>query len=253
MENPVAAPQGTEAIQTNTNPTPAPAAEQPQAPAQAPQAPVANIPADQIEAFNRFVGSNGGFESAFAKLKSAVSAPKVEQNVMNTPAPNMANPAMQPQAQQQYAQQQPYAPQPVQQKQYRTPVGYMSQEELNVQRYYEDLSREPDYAPIADELKTGAVFKEMNKFGIKPVDENGAINVTQVRDFLDLYAKSKPAPQHSNPVSTTPTVEYVNVGETITSRDDALAVLRQNMTLGNHANHPQTAAAQEFLKNYFKK
>ena len=51
-----------------TNPAPA---EAPQAPA----APTANIPADQIEAFNKFVDSNGGFEKAFAKLRTDVSTP----------------------------------------------------------------------------------------------------------------------------------------------------------------------------------
>ena len=239
-DTPVAAPQGTEAPQANTNPTPAPEP----APAPAPAAPVANIPADQIEAFNRFVGSNGGFESAFSKLKSAVSAPQQQ--------PQPQQPQPQPQQYQPQPQPQQYQPAPEPEQ---TPVGYMTQNEYNIQRYYEDLANKEQYASIADELRSGAIFKELSKFGIRPMSANGAINMKQVGEFLDIYAKSKtPAPAHAAPVTSTPTVDYVNVGEQITSRDDALKVIKQNMTLGNRAaNHPQTKAAQEYLKNYFKK
>ena len=246
-DTPVAAPQGTEAPQANINPTPAPAAEPAPAPTPEPTqtAPVANIPADQIEAFNRFVGSNGGFESAFAKLKSAVSAPQQPQQ----PQPQQQQ---QQQSQQYQPQPQQYQPEPEPEQ---IPVGYMSQNEYNMQRYYEDLANKEQYASIADELRSGAIFKELSKFGIKPMSKNGAINMKQVGEFLDIYAKSKtPAPAHTAPVTSTPTVDYVNVGEQITSRDDALKVIKQNMTLGNRAaNHPQTKAAQEYLKNYFKK
>lgn len=231
MEEPVAAPQGTEAM-PNTNPAPAP--EAPAAPA-APATPIANIPADKIEEFNRFVAGNGGFEKAFAKLRSDVS----------TPAP--AQPIQQPQpayeAPQTIAQP---APQPVQ----KIPSGYITQEEFAAQQYYESLSRDPAYAPISNQIRSGEIFKEMSKFGIKPM-QNGAINDRQVRDFLNLYAKATPAPVPAAPVTNTPTVEYVNVGDKITSREDALAVLRQNMSLGNNASHPQTAAARDFLKQYF--
>lgn len=229
MEEPVAAPQGTEAA-PNTNPTPEAA---PAAPAPVPDpAPVADIPADKIAEFNRFIAGNGGFEKAFAKLRSDVS----------TPAPQ---PAQQPEP----------APQPVQQPQApvtpdKIPAGYITQEEFAAQQYYESLAREPGYAPIANQIRNGEIFKEMSKFGIKPM-QNGAINDRQVRDFLNLYAKAQPAPVHQAPVTTTPTVEYVNVGDKITSREDALAVLRQNMSLGNNAAHPQTAAARDFLKQYF--
>lgn len=244
MENtPVAAPQGTEAPQANINPTPAPAQAQEQVaqPAQ-PAAPVANIPADQIEAFNRFIEGNGGFEKAFSKLKSGVSAP--QQQTQPQPQPQ---PQVQPQSQPQYQQTQ-------REEEYRTPTGYISQNEWNVRNYYRDLASLPEYASISDEIKNGAVLSVMGKFGIRATDRNGAINDQQVRDFLDMYAKTKPSPEHSAPVSNTPTAEYINVGEQVSSRDDALAILRQNMQLGgNFANHPQTQAAQEFLKNYFKK
>ena len=241
MEEPVAAAPSTEAV-PNSNSAPAPA------PAPAPAAPVANIPADKIEAFNKFIDANGGYEKAFAKLRSDVSTPAQQQmpQTISTPQAQQAQPQPQPQYQQsQY--QQPQQPQ-------RLPDGYASFEELNVKRIYDDFAREPGYAPIADEIHSGEIFKVMDRFGIKPV-QNGAVNIGQVKDFLDMYAKSKaPAIAPSAPVTTTPTVDYVNVGQNITSRDDALAIMRQNMQLGNNvANHPQTEAAKEYLKNYFKK
>lgn len=239
MEDQVAAtPSATEAVPTPNAPEQAPA--QP-APAQ-PATPVANIPADKIEAFNRFIEGNGGFDSAFAKLKRDVSAPVSQQPQRQ---PQMQQPQMQ-QSQPQYQQfQQPQ----------RLPEGYVSQEELNVKRVYDDFARDPGYAPIKDELSSGEIFKTMQRFGIRPVGPNGSVNVGQVKDFLDMYAKSKaPAIAPSAPVTTTPTVDYVNVGDKITSRDDALAIMRQNMQLGGKvANHPQTEAAKEYLKNYFKK
>lgn len=250
MEDQVAAtPSATEAVPTPNMAGPAPA--QPAQPAQPapaqpaqPAAPVANIPADKIEAFNRFIDGNGGFDSAFAKLKHDISAPASQQMPQTI---RQGEPQMQPQAQQ-------MQPQPQYQQPERLPNGYISQEELNIKRVYDDFARDPGYAPIKDELSSGEIFKTMSRFGIKPVGPNGSVNVGQVKDFLDMYAKSKaPAIAPSAPVSTTPTVDYVNVGQQITSRDDALAVMRQNMSLNGVAPHPQTEAAKEYLKNYFKK
>lgn len=202
----------------------------------APAAPVANIPADQIEAFNKFVGANGGFEKAFAKLKNDVSnpEPKVEQPVAQPVAPV----------------QQPVQPaQPV-----PTPDGFITREEFEIKQYFNAMASEPQYAQIADKIRSGDMFGEMAKFGIRPM-QNGMFDDKTVRNFFDLYAKTVPAQAPAAPVTTTPTVDYVNVGEQITSRDDALKILSQNQTLGAQgiALHPQTEAAKEFLKNYFKK
>lgn len=247
MENPVAAPQGTEAVPTTpTDAGPAPATPQaPATPAPAPAQPVANIPANKIEEFNRFIAGNGGFDKAFAKLRSDVSTPAPQQQMPQTITQPQAQQPQMPQQYQQY-----------QQQQYRQelPKGYVSQEELNVKRVYDDFARDPGYAPIKDELSSGEIFKTMSRFGIRPVGPNGSVNVGQVKDFLDMYAKSKaPAIAPSSPVTSTPTVDYVNVGEKITSRDDALAIMRQNMSLNGVAPHPQTEAAKEYLKTYFKK
>ena len=227
-----AAPASEATPTTNPAPETAPAAA-PQATA-APAAPTADIPADQIEAFNKFVNANGGFEKAFAKLKTDVSTPAQPQ-----PA----------QPQQPEQPQQPAAP--VQPTNAETPVGYITPEEFRAQQYFQSLSTEPEYANIADKVKSGAVLGEMAKFGIKPM-QNGMINDRQIRDFLNLYAKTVPTQAPSAPVTNTPTVDYVNVGEQVTSRDDAIAIINQNRSLKpGTAPHPQTEAAKEYLKKYF--
>lgn len=239
-DNQVAAPQGTEATPTNSNEQ----APQTQAPAtaqettQAPQAPTADIPADKIEAFNKFVNANGGFDKAFAKLRNDVS----------TPAPTQpqepAQPAQPVQPAQPQAPLQPPTP----------PSGYETLEELAIENYFDRLAGKKEYEPIADQIRNGDVFKEMAKFGIQ-VSQNGAINSKQIKDFLDMYAKTVPAPAPSTPITTTPTANYVQVGEQITSRDEAMKIIQQNMELRGKgiAEHPQTAAAKEYLKKYFSK
>lgn len=234
-ENQVAAPQGTEATPTNSNEqAPQAQAPAPEAPA-APAAPTADIPADKIEAFNKFVNANGGFDKAFAKLRNDVS----------TPAPAQPQEPVQPaQPAQPQAPLQPPTP----------PSGYETLEELAIENYFDRLANKKEYEPIADQIRNGDVFKEMAKFGIQ-VSQNGAINSKQIKDFLDMYAKTVPTPVPSTPLTNTPTVDYVKVGEQITSRDEALKILQQNMDLGKRgiAEHPQTAAAKEYLKQYFKK
>ena len=73
MENTPVAPAAPEApvseAPINSNPAPAQAAPAPAAPT-----PVANIPADKIEAFNKFIDANGGYDKAFAKLKSDITS-----------------------------------------------------------------------------------------------------------------------------------------------------------------------------------
>lgn len=206
--------------------------------APAPTTPVANIPADKIEAFNKFIDANGGYDKAFAKLKSDVSTPAQAQ----------------PQPQQQLQ------PNAVPQKDvevgngpFNIPKGFVTPQEVAAEQYFMGLANKEEYAPIADEIRSGAIFKEMGKFGIQPV-QNGMFNDRQIRNFLDLYSKTKPAVPTTETVTSTPTVDYVNVGEQIRSRDDALKILAQNQKLGNGiAKHPQTDAAMAFLKEYYKK
>ena len=212
----------------------------PTAPAAAPATPtpVANIPADKIEAFNKFIDANGGYDKAFAKLKSDVSSPAQQQ--------------AQPQAQPQRPQQVPQRDVEMGNGPFGVPRGYVTPQEVAAEQYFMGLANKDEYAPIADEIRSGAVLKEMSKFGIRPV-ENGMFNDAKIRNFLSLYAKTKPAIQTTETITSTPTVEYVNVGEQVSSRDDALKILAQNRSLGGGvAPHPQTEAAKEFLKSYFK-
>lgn len=230
------APTGTEAGQpTTTNEAPAQAPEPAQAPA--PATPSANIPADQIEAFNKFVESNGGYEKAFSKLKSAVSAP--------------AQPAQQPQAQPQpQPQQSSQMPQQFQTQQ--IPDGFMTGSEYLAKRYFSDLANEEPYKDIAEDIKSGKALIEMTEFGMEPV-RDGMLNDKVIRKFLDMKAKATaPAQPTSTPVSNAPTVDYVNVGEKIDSIDAARKVLAQNQTL-NGTTHPMTQQAKDFIKEYYGK
>lgn len=194
-----------------------------------------NIPQDMIEAFNRFVDNNGGFKKAFSALKMAVSTPRSQDQ----PA-------------------QPTQPiQPIQPTQQITPpaeppAGYMTQSEFAVQQYFDSLANLPQYASIAEKIRDGSAVKEMGKFDITPL-KDGMINDGKVRAFLDMYSKTVAPPTPAEPLTNIPTVEYVNVGEAITSRDDALAILNQNRTLRQRgeAEHPMTQAANDYLKQYY--
>lgn len=225
------APTGTEANQPTTNAAPAQAPEPAQAPA--PATPTANIPADQIEAFNRFIEGNGGYEKAFAKLKSAVSAP--------------AQPAQQPeQTQQQPAQQPAQAPAQPQQ----IPDGFLTGSEYLAKKYFKDLASEESYRDIADDIVSGKALIEMTEFGMEPV-RDGMLNDRVIRKFLDMKAKATaPAQPTSTPVTNAPTVDYINVGDKINSIDDARKVLAQNQTLKG-ATHPMTQQAKDFIKGYY--
>lgn len=228
------APAATEANQPTTNEAPAQAPEPAQA--TAPASPSANIPADQIEAFNKFVDSNGGYEKAFAKLKSAVSAPA--QQPVQQPAQQPEQPAQQPV-------QRPTQPQQI-------PDGFMTGSEYLARQYFKDLASEEAYKDIAGDIASGKVLTEMAEFGIAPV-QNGMLNDRVIRKFLNMKAQATaPAQPTSTPVNNTPTVNYVNVGEKITSIDDARKVLAQNQTL-NGTNHPMTQQAKDFIKEYYGK
>lgn len=189
--------------------------------------PTANIPTEQIEAFNKFVDANGGFEKAFAKLKSDVSTPQKTEPEIPAPTPKPAEQvATQPQ------------PQPF--------TDGISMEEFMTQQYFNNLSNREEYVPIAEQIRDGSVLKEMDKFGIKLV-RDGRFNDRQINDFLSMYAKTIPPKPTSTPNTTTPTVEYANVGEKITSMADARLVATQK-------GHPLYKDAIEFMRdNILKK
>ena len=234
MENtPEAAPQntGTEATNTNTNQTEVPAE---QAKAEVPKEPdTQGFTTEQLAEMKKFMDANGGYDKAFKTFKERISNPAPE-------APK------EPEAQQQ---QQPIE-QPVKPV---VPTGYMSQSEFMAQQYYNSLANQDEYKPIADKIRSGEVFNEMRKFGIQPMDDNGNINDTQAREFLSLLAKTVPAtPANDAGEAAAPTVDYVPTnGGKIDSFEQATRIINQSERLRsqNLAEHPDLAAAKEFIKN----
>lgn len=231
MENtPEAAPQGTEAPITNSNPAP-------EAPAQAPETPSVDLhgfTGEQLAEMAKFMDANGGYDKAFKTFKERISNPAPEA----------------PKAPEQPSQPQQSVEQPAQQ--HSIPKGYISQRELMAQQYYGSLASQPEYAAIADKISSGDVFNEMAKFGISPMDADGNINDTQVREFLNLYAKTVPAKPAAEPqASNAPTVDYVSVKDgKIDNIDQAARVIAQSATLTARgmAAHPDLAAAEAFMK-----
>lgn len=196
------------------------------------QAPIADIPADKIEAFNKFIKGQGGFNNAFGKWQEMISQPEKFAPAQKS-EPAGQKPAEQPQA-------------PVNKE---VPKGFITYEEHMIRDYYNSLAKEEKYKCIADDITSGNVISEMKEFGIVST-KDGMINDSQIRKFLDLKAQTVPAKSTTTPITTTPTVDYVNVGEEIKSIDDARAVIAQNRTL-NGQEHPMTAKAKEYIKQYF--
>lgn len=227
-EAPAAAPAAESVATPNINPTPA--AE----PAQAPN--MYGFTSEQLADMRKFYDNNGGYE----KVKSRISnpAPRVEQNVLNTPAPNDV-------PQQQF--------EPRQEQTYRRPAaGSITPQEFLAQQYFGALSREEKYAPISKEVESGAVLKDMAALNIRPFNDDGSINDTMVRRYLDLKAQTVVAKQTSAApeASAAPTVDYVPFSDQVQDMRQAMAVLQQDSQLRSSglAGHPQAAAAEEFMR-----
>lgn len=229
---PAEAPASEATPTTNTQPAEAPAAEKP-AEAPAPTTPVADIPADKIEAFNKFISSNGGFEKAFSKLRNDVSTPAPEAPKVETPAQS--------------------TPTEPAQLNNRPAEGFLSPNEIAALQYQNMLATDPKYEKITDYVKSDGWLKEMKAMGMKPVDEQGNVNDRVIRQFLDLKASTIAATQPATPVTSTPTVDYVEVGDTITDINKAYAVIQQNMQLSaaGKAQHPKTEEAKKFIADHF--
>lgn len=232
MENtPEAAAPATEATNTNTNPAPA---ETPAEPTQTPD--LQGFTSEQLTEMKKFMDANGGYDKAFKTFKDRISNPAPETPVAEDIKANKMQMSVEEQAQL-----------------LQTPAGYMSQQEFMAQQYYNSLASKEEYAPIADKIRSGEMFGEMAKFGIRPMDANGNINDKQVRDFFDLYAKTIPAAPAKTPeASQAPTVDYIptNQGK-IDNVQQAMKILAQSATLKERglAEHPDLAAAKEYLKN----
>lgn len=208
----------------NTNPEPAKAQEAPAAPD------MHGFTSEQLADMQKFFQANGGYE----KVKSKISNP--------TPAPVEEQKPVEPER--------PVLPQ---EPEYKTPAGSITRDEYFTKRYFLDLAGEEKYAGIAKEIASGEVLKEMASLGIRAVNQDGSINASVVNDFLDLKAKTVPAKQSSAmpEAAAAPTVDYVPVGESIKSMEEARAVIMQDMQLkrSGQAGHPSVQKAEEYLRN----
>ena len=219
-EAPAPAMPGESVATPNTNPEPAAAPQMPD---------MHGFTSDQLADMKKFFDNNGGFDA----IKSKISNPQPVQQTA-------------PEAYQNPTSQQQYQPQPQQQAPYRPPEGAITAEEFLAEQYFKSLSTEEKYAGISDQIRNGDVLKEMASFNIRALNQDGSINDQMVRRYLDLKAQTVPAKSTgAEPnMSNAPTVTYTEVGDNITSLDQAYKVI---MEPGN----PGMAKAEEFIKNHF--
>ena len=208
--------------------------------AQAPAMPdMHGFTSEELAEMRKFYDNNGGFE----KVKARISNPEPKSLEQTAQAQTQASVQQQPVAQSQ---------QPM-----RTPDGMLSRNDLLMRGYYERLAGEEEYKPIAKEITNGDVLKEMEMLGINPTDSNGFIDDKKIRAFLSIKAKTVPASQaNSMPeASPAPTVDYIQVGDTIENMAQARAVIMQDSQLraSGQAGHPSVAKAEEFLRNALNK
>lgn len=210
-------------------------------PVAAPAAPAApdmhGFTSEQLADMQKFFEANGGFE----KVKSRISNPgeaRAEQNVLNTPAPQVRE------------QEPPAFPT----QSYHMPEGAISRDEYFARRYFLDLAGDEKYANIASDIASGEVLKEMNNLGIQAFNPDNSINEDRVLAFLDMKSKTVPAKQASSmpEASAAPTVDYVPVGDTIKDAQQARDIIMQDtqLRMRGAAGHPRAADAEKFLKDY---
>ena len=194
---------------------------------------------DQLADMKKFFEANGGFEKVKAKISNP--EPKAEQNVLNTPAPNLPNQEMQPQANNQYV----------------PPKGAWSMRDLALKNYLESLSKKEQYAGISKELADGTIIDEMKGLGMHAFNADGSLNPDPFFKYLDLRAKTVPAAQTSTTpeASAAPTVEYAPYDEKTLTMQQAVAILQQDSALKAHGQggHPNAQQAEEFMKKILNK
>lgn len=197
---------------------------------------------DELAEMRKFYDSRGGFD----KVKSMLSnpQPKAEQpNLDATYAMKKEEDMLK-------------APQPEQPK-YHAPIGSITPEEFLAQTYANSLSRDPAFAPIADEIASGAILKDMAKLNIRLVNQDGSLNDGQVREYLRLRAATVAPKQTSTTpeASAAPTVEYAPYDEKNMTMQQAMAILQQDSALKTRgqAGHPNMKEAEEFMRNFLNK
>lgn len=229
----------------NEAPAAAPAAESVATPntnentSQAPAMPdMHGFTSEQLADMKKFFDNNGGFD----KIKARISNPEPK------PVEQPAQPV------QQQAPVQPQQPQQPQQFQQPKPAeGSMSVNEYIAKQYFEGFSKDPKYKQVFDGTKSAELIKEMAGFNVYLTNLDGTINDDGVRKYLDMKAETIASHQTqiTPEASAAPTVDYVQVGETINNIAEARAVLRQDAQLraSGQAGHPSIEKAREFLKN----
>ena len=226
MENNEApvAPEAKSEATPNTNPEPAKAPEAPAAPD------MHGFTSAQLADMQKFFQANGGYDKVKSRISNPTPAPAEEQKPVEPAKPAQPERAS-------------YSPRP----------GAITPNEFLAQQYFVSLSREEQYAPISKEIESGAVLKDMAAFNIHPLNDDGSINDTMVRRYLDLKAQTVAARQPASmpEASAAPTVDYVPVEGDIKDMQQAMAVLQQDSRLRSAglAGHPSAKAAEDFMKS----
>lgn len=215
----------------NTNPT-QPQDAQPQAPS---QPDMHGFTSEQLADMKKFFDNNGGFDAIKSKISNPAPAPTEERKPVE-PAQPVAAP---------------------QEQEYKAPAGAINQNEYFVKRYFMDLAGEEQYANISKEISSGKVLKEMAELGIQYMLPNGAIDSDRVNKFLTMKSQTAPAKQSgSEPeASAAPTVDYIPVGDSIKSMEEARAIIMQDMQLkrSGQAGHPSVKMAEDYLRDSLSK
>lgn len=228
------APQTEQTPTTNTN-----------QPAEATQNEVVKTPnlhgftEEQLADMAKFYAANGGYD----KVKSRLSNPQQQTQEQKSAASSNG------QDNNVLSNQQPAQPAPEK----KMADGFISPEELMVKRYFDSLAESDKYKNIAKEIKNGNIWKEMEALGIQGVDANNNINVGRITQFLDLKSASVPTAPTPAEVTTTPTVDYIQIDGDIKDMNQALAVYQQSMDAQKKGQpvHPSFNQAKEFInKNW---
>ena len=228
MDNnaPAAPAEAPKAPESEATPTPTTNSE----PVQAPD--MHGFTSEELADIRTFLDSNGGF----SKVKSRISNPQsqpVEKPVENL-QPQANDPTSRTQAQ------------PVES---RIPEGALSQRDVDIKRYFKDLSEEPAYANISKEIANGDYLREMTDLGIQIEVAPGFYNDDRIRKYLNIKSQTVPAkPTDTTPdASAAPTVTYTEVGEGgIKNIEEAYKIMME-------PGSPHRAKAEEFIRNVYNK
>lgn len=238
MENTPEAAGAAQAPQTeatpNTNPAPAAAS--------APVTPdMHGFTSDQLAEMRKFYDANGGFDKVKAKISNPTPVQPQQPNLDATYAMKKEEEMLKAPAQ----------------PAYQAPIGSITRDEFLAQEYAQSLSRDPAFAPIAEDIASGAILKDMARLNIRLVNQDGSLNDAQVREYLKLKAATVPAKQtNATPeASSAPTVDYAPYDEKNMSMQQAMAILQQDSALKSRgqAGHPNAQQAEDFMRAFLNK